>query len=372
MWLSFCCVSVVYFEKICNLGFLMAKSNSYVWTDIDFSANGKQIGHIFAPHQTNASAYGNICIPIAQIRNGESPALLLTAGIHGDEYEGQVVLRNLVNSLSAANIKGRLVIIPSANLPAVLSGVRLSPLDNMNLHGAFPGAHDGSITSTIAFFIEHEIMPEMNYLIDVHSGGASLDYLPFAAARLSGIPALDIKAIDLLETFAAPRSLIWHARNNRMISGAAARNNVVAIAGEFGGAGTVDLGGLEIVKDGILKVMHAIGMIEEQAQTPSMPTTFIEVANRDYYVYSKGEGIFEPFHKLGTNLEKDAPIGQLHPASDICPPVVHYIKQPGMLICKRHPGKALHGDCLGHIATPIRDVGAFKRGLLEKAQAGLP
>jgi predicted deacylase len=38
------------------------------------------------------SAYGWIPIPVACVKNGAGPRILLMAGNHGDEYEGQVAL----------------------------------------------------------------------------------------------------------------------------------------------------------------------------------------------------------------------------------------------------------------------------------------
>jgi hypothetical protein len=45
------------------------------------------------------SAYGWIPIPIARIANGPGPRVLLMAGNHGDEWEGQIVLGELIRTL---------------------------------------------------------------------------------------------------------------------------------------------------------------------------------------------------------------------------------------------------------------------------------
>ena len=62
------------------------------------------------------------------INNGEGPSVLLCGGIHGDEYEAQIVLRRLIDRLEPTDVTGRIIIVPSLNFPAAQNGKRLSPL----------------------------------------------------------------------------------------------------------------------------------------------------------------------------------------------------------------------------------------------------
>ena len=106
--------------------------------DIDLSADGKATGFVRVPHSVHRSAYGWIPIPIVRIRNGEGPSVLMQAGTHGDEWEGQIGLGNLIRALEPKDIKGRLVILPSANFPAAMAGQRTSPIDEGNLNRSIP------------------------------------------------------------------------------------------------------------------------------------------------------------------------------------------------------------------------------------------
>ena len=67
----------------------MTTRTSSMRADIDLEAPGKRVGHVRLPHSVHESAYGWIPIPTAVVRGGEGPAVLLTAGNHGDEYEGR-------------------------------------------------------------------------------------------------------------------------------------------------------------------------------------------------------------------------------------------------------------------------------------------
>src|SRR5437870_5820916 len=106
---------------------LMARSQSRLTAEIDFDRDGKQHGFIRLPYSVHRSAYGWIPIPVACVKNGDGPRVLLMAGNHGDEYEGQVALGKLIRSLGAEEVRGRMIILPSANYPAAMAGLRTSP-----------------------------------------------------------------------------------------------------------------------------------------------------------------------------------------------------------------------------------------------------
>ena len=93
---------------------------SKIWTRVDYEKDGKQVGWLNLPHSVNRSAYGNIAIPITCIKNGKGPTVLLMSGTHGDEYEGQVTMVRLIQDLEPSDIKGRIIILPAANLPAAI------------------------------------------------------------------------------------------------------------------------------------------------------------------------------------------------------------------------------------------------------------
>lgn len=112
--------------------------------DIDLEAAGKRVGHVRVPHSSHESAYGWIAVPIAVIRGGAGPDVLLTAGNHGDEFEGQIALLKLLRELQPEQVNGRIIILPRLNLPAAAAGRRTSPLDDGNLNRLFPGEPEGS------------------------------------------------------------------------------------------------------------------------------------------------------------------------------------------------------------------------------------
>src|SRR5258705_56661 len=184
------------------------KARSRLSPEIDLDGSGKQTGFLRLPHSVHRSAYGWVPIPIARISNtrgnGDGPRILLMAGNHGDEYEGQVALGRLIRDLDPAEVQGRIIILPSANFPAAMAGSRTSPLDSGNLNRSFPGDPTGGPTAQIAYYIESELLPRCDFVLDIHSGGSSLTYLPSTLGRRPDTPEAVERALALMRVFGAP------------------------------------------------------------------------------------------------------------------------------------------------------------------------
>ena len=129
------------------------------------------------------------------------------AGNHGDEFEGQVALAKLAHALRPEQVTGRIIILPMANAPAARAGRRNSPVDGLNLNRCFPGDANGSPTEMIAHYIETVLLPQCDAVIDVHSGGQSLRYVPSTHIRRSPDPARFARASALMAAFNAPLQL---------------------------------------------------------------------------------------------------------------------------------------------------------------------
>ncbi|MBS0537465.1 MAG: succinylglutamate desuccinylase/aspartoacylase family protein [Proteobacteria bacterium] len=323
--------------------------------DIDLHAEGKATGFVRVPHSVHRSAYGWIPIPIVRIKNGDGPDVLMQAGNHGDEWEGQIGLGNLIRALEPQHIKGRLVILPSANFPAAMAGQRTSPIDDGNLNRSFPGNPEGTITEQIAHFIEHVLLPTFDYAFDFHSGGSSLSYIPSALAPRNGDAARMTKIVGMLKAFGAPVSYLAAAPQGggRTFTSAAARQGVVAMGTELGGGGLVTPGSLKVAEDGMRRVLAHIGLLQGAVPSPT-PTRLTEIGGDDYYVYASDGGLFEPLVELGSEVTAGQPAARIHfhhtPWRE---PDLLTFKRAGLVLCKRIPARCERGDCLFHLATDI-------------------
>ena len=327
-------------------------ARSRLSADIDLHAEGKAAGFVRVPHSVHRSAYGWIPVPIVRIRNGEGPTVLLVAGNHGDEWEGQIGLGNLIRSIEPENIRGRLVILPSANFPAALEGRRTSPIDQGNLNRAFPGDAEGTITQQIAFWIEHALLPGCDYAFDFHSGGSSLIYIPSALVAHHPEPAILEKTIGLAKAFGAPVTFISRAPGGeRAFTSAASRQGVVALTTELGGGGFVTPKSLCIAEQGMRRVLSHVGLLRGPVPPPAS-TRLTETVGDDYYVHASESGLFEPLVELGEEVSARQPAGriQFHHTPWREPAVVAF-ERPGLVICKRVPAHCERGDCLFQLAT---------------------
>jgi predicted deacylase len=323
--------------------------------DIDLLAEGKAHGFVRVPHSVHRSAYGWIPIPIVRIRNGDGPSVLLQAGTHGDEWEGQIGLGNLLRALEPKDIKGRLVILPSANFPAAMAGQRTSPIDEGNLNRLYPGDAEGTITQQIAYWIEHALLPGFDYSFDFHSGGSSLTYIPSALAPRHEDPARMQKVVGMLKAFGAPVSYIAAAPQGggRTFTSASARQGVVSMGTELGGGGLVTPASLKVAEVGMRRVLAHIGLLQGPVPAPS-PTRLTEIGGDDYYVYASDGGLFEPLVDLGDEIKAGQPAARIHfhhtPWRE---PDLLTFKRDGLVLCKRVPARCERGDCLFHLATDI-------------------
>jgi len=332
----------------------MQDKPSRLTTTLDFEQDGKQVGYVRLPHSVHRSAYGWLPVPIACIRNGDGPTVLLMSGTHGDEYEGQVTLSKLINRLEPEDVQGRVIIFPMANFPAAKDGLRTSPIDELNLNRVYPGDPDGTPTLMIAHYVESVLLKLADYYMDLHSGGSSLHYLPSAVAGVEDDPDLRQEQQDLMRKFGAPHSFFFpggHAGGTT--SHAAKRQNVQGFGTEMGGTGTVTPDCLKQCEAGVERFLHAVG-VKKTCEVPAAEaeTRMLHAPNFDYFTYAMGEGLFEPVAELGDEVVSGDLAGYVHqPETPGAAPEPVHFTAAGLVICKRIPGRVMRGDCLFHLGT---------------------
>jgi len=331
-------------------------AKSQVTTAIDFERDGIQTGCLQVPYSHDRDAYGFVPVPLMVAKNGSGPTVLLTGANHGDEYEGSVAIMHLMHELKLEQLNGRLILIPGLNFPAYLNGTRTSPLDKGNLNRLFPGDADGTPTQMIAHYIESELMPKADYIVDFHAGGTTMDYVPMLFVNRPRDAAAAEKTEMLIKAFAAPRVMYLDALESELMIGSAARKNGTFFAtGEFGGKGAVGAEGLAIVERGIRGLLHAIGVVPafEPKDTPAPSKRYS--FNADHYIFAPVPGIYEPTYKLGDAVRKGDLAGLIHdPYRPWLPPERIHFRADGLAVMQRTLARVDAGNCLGHLAQEER------------------
>lgn len=332
-----------------------AMSKSRIAADIDLDADGRHHGCLRIPHSVHRSAYGWLPMPVASVRNGDGPCVLLMAGNHGDEYEGQVALAGLARTLEPRAMHGQIIVVPMSNYPAARAGRRTSPIDEGNLNRSFPGDADGTVTQMIAHLLESELMARADLVVDLHSGGSSLLYLPATQVMLRPDGSLDPRERELADAYGAPHNHVLHAETEGSYSSAAAaRQGALYVASEFAGAGTVTPQALAICRDGLARMLHAFGVLEALPAGigPGARPRYLEVKDAEHFVYASEDGVHEPLVELGDEVRTGDAAGAIHfPESCWREPVVEHFQGSGVVVCKRVPGRSERGDCLFHLAS---------------------
>ncbi|MDF1715965.1 MAG: succinylglutamate desuccinylase/aspartoacylase family protein [Antarcticimicrobium sp.] len=324
-----------------------------ITAEIDFAADGKHVGYLRVPHSVHRSAYGWIPVPVVSIRNGDGPTVLLLAGVHGDEYEGQIALSRLANDLAPEQIRGRVILLPMSNLPAAKAGLRTSPLDDGNLNRTFPGDPGGTPTAMIADYLEQTLFPMADYLVDLHSGGSSLFYPP-TLLRGQGHTPEEAEMLQRLQAaFDLPYAWVFTGGGGpnstaRTAMGAGNRNGVVSIMAELGGGGAVTSDILAMTERGLLRILHVLGMLPDYEPDAARGTRELHAQGS---VYAYQAGLFEPLKDIGDTVEKGETVGLIHhPDTPLQASDVIVSPYEGIVLCKRALARIERGDAAFQIA----------------------
>lgn len=324
-------------------------------SDIDFNRDGKQVTYLRLPYSSNVSAYGWIGIPIAQIKNGAGPTVLFMAGNHGDEFEGQIALAKLIRRLEPKDVRGRVIVLPMANFPAAMAGYRTSSIDAGNLNRSFPGDPNGSVTQMIAHYIESVLMPMAMAVIDMHSGGRTLHYIPSAlmAKEAGGEP--DPKQLAALLAFGAPIAYMVNFGENRTSSAGARRQGIMSIGTELGGTGQVSPETLKVAEEGVQNMLEHFGLVQPVPGRVKRQSRLMYVGGYEYYLHAPTRGWFEPFFDLGDTVKAGQVAGMMQFLDEpLREPVPVPFACDGVVICRRPHVQVERGDCIAHLATDVK------------------
>jgi predicted deacylase len=329
------------------------------FTTIDLDGQGKAVGFVMIPHSPHEDAWGVSRVPIAVIANGRGPTVILEAGNHGDEYEGQIVICEMIRDVTPSEIQGRLILLPASNVHAVMAGTRTSPMDGLNLNRSFPGDSRGTITRQIAAFVANELFTRGNAFLDLHSGGSSLDLLPSVSIEPSGNAELRQRNIAAGLAFDAPLTVvIGNLGEPATATATACRAGLVTVATELGGGGAVSFEGLEVCRRGVRNVLAHLGVLPpDKASKCRGDGRVLELPGTAAFVYAGSEGVFEPFHEKGRQVRAGDAGGRVHCTWDPTrTPETLYYQADGLLYGRRQPGRVRPGNCCLVVAASYGGV----------------
>lgn len=283
----------------------------------DLDMAGVSRGHLIVP---GGADRGELLLPVFSLNKGEGPRLLVTGGNHGNELEGPLVARRLIEWLPDAQTCGRVIVLPVLNPLAVEAWSRNTPLDGLNLNRVFPGRADGSVTERIADAVSRVLLPMAETVFDLHSFGPTLDGPPAVITHPIADADLMAKTLQMAEAFKLPVTLLWeHEDTAGMFDTWAHSQGKVFVCAEFGG-GTVSAKALAVYEAGVRNALVALGLVEERVENVSfrhdMSSQTLETLVSDE-LKSPAPGIFEPRCSVLDEVKQGDLIGILHPMNSL-------------------------------------------------------
>jgi N2-acetyl-L-2,4-diaminobutanoate deacetylase len=324
-----------------------------ITSTVDYDKDGIQHGFLKLPHSHDESAWGSIVIPITVAKNGEGPTILFTGANHGDEYEGPVALFDLANKIKAEDLSGRVIIVPGMNYPAFQSGKRTSPIDGGNMNRVFPGNPEGTFTEKIADYFNRILLPLADYVLDFHSGGKTLDFLPFCCAHVLDDKEQQARCIAAMKAFNAPYSLmLLEIDAVNMYDTAAEKMGKVFISTELAGGGSTTAYTVGIAKKGIRNILRHAGITKGKLEVGE--TLNLDMPDQRCYVFSESTGLVEHCVDLGDKVKTGQLVAKVYNIERTgADPEEYYAEIDGIYTGRHFPGLVVNGDFLGVISVPM-------------------
>ncbi|MDB5527433.1 MAG: hypothetical protein JWR51_536 [Devosia sp.] len=236
------------------------------------------------------------------------PTVVLVAGIHGDEYEGPSALRQLSERIDPTTLAGRVLIVPIANLPAFAAGTRTSPIDNENLARIFPGDPNGTLSHRLAAALMTTVIDQADILIDSHSGGVRLAFVPVAGFYDSGdvTPATAAKSLQIARQMGI--AFLWRLPPVRgVLSYEAAKRGIAVCGAEIGGRGNCLARDAADYLGAYLSVLASQDMIDPAHKRPETSVCL----DGDWEKTPRG-GYLQTVVALGERVEAGQPLARLY------------------------------------------------------------
>lgn len=320
---------------------------------VDFERDGVQHGHLRLPYSRDDSAWGAIMIPVTVAKNGKGQTALLTGANHGDEYEGPVSLMHLASTIDVSALSGRVIIVPAMNFPAFRAATRTSPIDKGNLNRSFPGRPDGTVTEKIADYFQRTLLPLADVVLDIHSGGKTLEFVPFCCAHRLPDQRQEKACIAAMQAFNAPYSMmLLEIDNVGMYDTAAEEMGKVFISTELGGGGTTTARTAAIARRGVRNVLIHAGILKGKIEP--QPSIMLDMPGGDCFTFSEHDGVMEPCVDLGQAVAKGDLIARIWSTERTGqPPAEYRAKMAGIAAGRHFPGLVKIGDCLSVLAVAV-------------------
>jgi predicted deacylase len=290
-----------------------------------------------------------LTIPIIVKRSKvEGPVVLFSGGIHGDEFNGIEIVRQLISKKINKPKKGTIICIPIINIYGFINRSRDFP-DGRDLNRVFPGSRKGSLASRFAYHIITDIMPLVDYAVDFHAGGASR----FNAPQIRLTPNNpDVKV--LAEAFHAPFT-VFSKNITGSFRSSSEKLNVKMLLFEGGKSLDINHDVAQEGVSGVKRLLNYLDMLDPKHDVPlqKKATIYIE---RSGWLRAKCSGLLIDHNLVGQFVKKGTLLGMI---TDPFGKFERKIKAPndGYVLNANHSPIVYQGDAIYHLSNTTEEEG---------------
>ena len=241
-------------------------------------------------------------IPVYVFNGKEAgPTVLLQGGLHGDEVNSVELVRRMLIDKSYKIHSGCVIVVPLLNIFGFLSLSR--DMHGKDVNRSFPGTKSGSLASRMAYYLMQEIIENVDFGIDFHTGGAQRNNFP----QIRYTPE-DSKAKKLAEIFKAPMMF-----SSKLIAksfrSACYKRGIPIIVYEAGESLRLEEKAIQEGIYGTLRVLRHFNMISKIVEIPEGKSS-IEIEKRKW-IRAKVAGILNLKVKNGAKVKKGKILGYI-------------------------------------------------------------
>ncbi len=258
----------------------------------------------------------NTSLPILIIKGKEiGRVFTIIAGVHGAEYAPIIATQELIKELKPDELIGTIIILPITNIGSFYTKTPyINPLDNKNINRIFPGKKDGTVSEKIVNFISSEIIPISDIFLDVHSGDASEDLLPFVCYYDNKKFPKQTEITKELCEYSGFENVVSYSYTIKEDEPAqyafkqACQAGKIAFSFESGKLGYLQPEAVERIKQGFYRIFKKLEMYNFK---DLLGRVKFQRLDRQVYIDSPAKGIFYSEFKAGSKVRKGEIIGHI-------------------------------------------------------------
>ena len=214
------------------------------------------------------------------------------------------------------------------------------------------------MTEKIADYFQRHLLPLADYVLDIHAGGRTLDFVPFAAIHVLPDASQQARCEAAMRAFGAPYSMrMLELDSVGLFDTAVEDAGKVFVSTELGGGGSATAASVAIAERGVYGFLAHAGVLDRETFANgevNRTTTLLDMPDGTCYTTSEHSGLLEMCRDLGDIVQEGDTLARVYDATRTGAPAVEYRARRGGLLAARHfPGLVQIGDTVAVVADIV-------------------